>query len=75
MKFNYVINENTLTNYSNIAESELNTNVKSIEEIAQDMALKAHIRWEEIQVEKATTEQLLKAKEIIDNELLKRKVI
>ena len=75
MKSNYVINENTLTDYSNIAESELNTNVKSIEEIAQDMALKAHIRWEEIQVEKATTEQLLKAKQIIDNELLKRKVI
>ena len=49
--------------------------LKSIEEIAQDMALKAHIRWEKIQVEKATTEQLLKAKQIIDNELLKRKVI
>ena len=49
--------------------------LKSIEEIAQVMALKAHIRWEKIQVEKATTEQLLKAKQIIDNELLKRKVI
>lgn len=46
-----------------------------IEKIAQDMSLKAHIRWEEIQVEKATTEQLLKAKEMIEKELKKRDLI
>ena len=43
-----------------------------IEELAQDLALKAHLRWEEIQVEKATTEQLQKTKRIIDKELTKR---
>lgn len=45
-----------------------------IEELAQDLALKAHLRWEEIQVEKATTEQLIKAKEMIENELVKRRI-
>jgi len=45
-----------------------------IEEFAQDLALKAHLRWEEIQVEKATTEQLQKAKEMIEKELNKRGV-
>ena len=44
----------------------------SIEEYAQQMALKAQLRWEEIQVEKATTEQLLKAKAFIEKELTKR---
>lgn len=45
-----------------------------IEEFAQDLALKAHLRWEEIQVEKAATEQLQKAKEMIEKELNKRGV-
>ena len=45
----------------------------SVEEIAQDMALKAHIRWEEIQLEKATTEQLIKVKAMIEKELNERK--
>lgn len=43
-----------------------------IEKIAHDLALKAHIRWEEIQIKNATTEQLLKAKETIEKELNKR---
>lgn len=45
-----------------------------IEELAQSLALKAHLRWEEIQVEKATTEQLQKARETIEKELNKRGV-
>ena len=45
---------------------------KSIEETAQDMARKVYIRWEELCVESATTEQLLKAQEFIQKELKKR---
>ena len=42
---------------------------KYIEEIAQDMAKRATLRWEEIQIEKATTEQLQKAIEMLNKEL------
>ena len=63
-------------NYSCTGFDEL-TNISinpffTVENIAQDMVRKATLRWEEIQVEKATTEQLQKAKKMIDDELNKR---
>ena len=45
---------------------------KYIEEIAQDMAKRAHLRWEELQVENATVEQLRNAIQMLNRELKKR---
>ena len=47
----------------------------TVEEFAQDYAKRVQLRWEEIQVENASTEALLKCKEKIDNELKKRGAI
>ena len=46
--------------------------LKTIEELAQERYLKTQLRWEELCVENATTEQLFKAQEFIQKELNKR---
>lgn len=46
--------------------------LKSIEDYAQEMYHKARICWEEMNVEKATTAQLIKARDMIQKELDKR---
>jgi len=52
---------------------KINLNIPSVEDFAQEYYKKVRYRWEEINVENATTENLLKAKKIIDKELKKRK--
>lgn len=61
----------TFTEFDDLAQAGITPRL-TVEGIAQDMARKATLRWEEIQVEKATTEQLQKAKKMIDEELNKR---
>ena len=56
-------------------DKKLNTQIKTIEEFAMDWAHKVQLRFEEIQVQNASTEALLKCKEKIDNELKKRGAI
>lgn len=55
-------------------EIDVINRIKSIDDYARAMYAQAHIRWEEINVEKATTVQLIKARELIQKELDKRLV-
>ena len=72
MEFKYEIDGKTLTEYENNAKGEIFPRFKTVEEIAQDMARKATLRWEELQLEKATTAQLIHAKLAIEEELKRR---
>ena len=46
--------------------------IKSIDDYARDMYAQAHIRWEEMNVENADTDVLIKARDMIQKELDKR---
>lgn len=56
-------------------DSEYRPQMKNIEELAQDMVNKVQLRFEEIQVENASMEALIKARNMIDKELMKRGII
>lgn len=73
MEFNYEIDSKTLTEYGKLAETDILPKVKTVEDIAQDIARRIILRWEEIQVERATNKQLLNAKKTIEEELERRK--
>lgn len=51
---------------------EIDLEIPSIEDIAQEYYKKVQYRWEEINVENAPTEKLLNARKIIDKELKRR---
>lgn len=40
----------------------------------QELCTRSYLIWEEIQLENAPTEKLIKAKEMIENELVKRSI-
>ena len=53
-------------------EIDIVNRIKSIDDYARAMYAQAHIRWEEMNVENAGTDVLIKARDMIQNELDKR---
>ena len=49
--------------------------LKSIDDYALEMYRKARIRWEEMNLENAPTDKLIKARDMIQKELDKRRAI
>lgn len=49
--------------------------IKSIDDYAKAMYAQAHIRWEEMNVENAPTDELVRARDMIQKELNKRQEI
>lgn len=53
-------------------EIDVVNRIKSIDDYARAMYAQAHIRWEEMNVENANTDVLIKARDMIQTELDKR---
>lgn len=53
-------------------EIDVVNRIKSIDDYARSMYAQAHIRWEEMNVENANTDVLIKARDMIQTELDKR---
>ena len=53
-------------------EIDVVNRIKSIDDYARAMYAQAHIRWEEMNVENANTDVLIKARDMIQKELDKR---
>ena len=51
---------------------DITNRIKSIDDYARAMYAKAHIRWEEMNVENAATDLLVRARNMIQKELDKR---
>lgn len=56
-------------------EIDVVNRIKSIDDYARAMYAQAHIRWEEMNVENASTDELVRARNMIQKELDKRQEV